>query len=475
MKYVSTRGNAPELGFKDTLMAGLAHDGGLYIPQNWPSFSPGALRALQGKSYTTIAKTIIWPFVEGEIEREKFDPMIEAAYKGFHHPAICPLVQTGANEFILELTHGPTLAFKDIAMQLLAQLMDHILAERATRATIIGATSGDTGGAAIQAFAGRDNCDLFILFPKGRVSPFQQRQMTTNPANNVFALAIDGDFDDCQALVKTLFNDHAFRAQFCLSGVNSINWARIMAQIVYYFTAALALGSPDRSVSFSVPTGNFGDIFAGYVASRMGLPISRLIIASNENDILVRLLETGSYTRGQLVATTSPSMDIQVSSNFERLLYEISGRDATRVCEAFSAFEKQGCFHLDEAQFSALGALFSAGRSTMEETAATIAKLYHETGYLADPHTAIALKVAHDHPQHHVPMVVLSTAHPAKFADAVTQAVGGDHAPYPAPPSWYEQDATGQQHVAYLANDSEVIKDFISSHSRLNFSAKKRV
>jgi len=462
MKYISTRGNAPDLDFKDTVMTGLARDGGLYLPQDWPIFSPTTLRALQGKSYASVAKTIIWPFVEKEMARDIFEKIIDDSYSNFHHRAICPLVQTGANEFILELIHGPTLAFKDIAMQLLGQLMDHILAERGERATIIGATSGDTGGAAIEAFAGRDNCDIFILFPNGRVSPFQQRQMTTNSQANVFALSIDGDFDDCQALVKTLFNDLRFRDRLCLSGVNSINWARIMAQIVYYFTAATTLGAPDRSIAFSVPTGNFGDIFAGFAAARMGLPIAKLIIASNENDILVRMLETGCYERGALVATTSPSMDIQVSSNFERLLYELNGRDSVKLCQDFAHFEKKGSLHLDEASHNALNALFCAGRSTMAETATTIADLYHQTGYLADPHSAIALKVGREHCQEHTPMVVLSTAHPAKFADAVKAACNVT----PQPPLWYQDEQEAPERLTHLNNDSEAVKNFIMANSR---------
>jgi len=467
MKYVSTRANAPDLDFKDTVITGLARDGGLYLPQKWPVFSPNAIRALQGKSYTTIAKTIIWSFIEGEIERETFDAMVEKAYATFHHPAVCPLVQIGTDEFILELTHGPTLAFKDVAMQLLGSLMDHILKERGTRATIIGATSGDTGGAAIEAFSGRDNCDIFILFPNGRVSPFQRRQMTTNPASNVFALAIDGDFDDCQALVKTLFQDHEFRDGWQLGGVNSINWARIMAQIVYYFTAAISLGSPDRPVSFSVPTGNFGDIFAGFAASRMGLPIARLVIASNENDILVRMLETGIYQRDRLIATTSPSMDIQVSSNFERLFYELSGSDGERVRSAFTAFDREGHFMLDAPQRSALNQMFSAGRSTMAQTAKTIADLHLTTGYLADPHTAIALKVARECANEwawkQAPMVILSTAHPTKFSDAVEAACGIS----PQPPFWYKQGKDAQERLNHLANNADCVKKFIMTHSRV--------
>ncbi len=306
MDYVSTRGEAPSLGFSDALLAGLARDGGLYVPREWPTFSKKEIRALRGKSYQEIAFTVLLPFVEGDIPADKFRAMIDEAYATFRHPAIAPLVQIGPNSFVMELFHGTTLAFKDVAMQLLARLMDHALSVRGERATIVGATSGDTGGAAIDAFAGRERTDIFILFPEGKVSPVQQRQMTTSKEKNVHALAIKGNFDDCQNLVKAMFNDTKFRDGMKLSGVNSINWARIMAQIVYYFTTAVALGSPDRKVSFTVPTGNFGDIFAGYGAKRMGLPIDKLVIATNENDILARTMKTGRYEMKGVKATTSP-------------------------------------------------------------------------------------------------------------------------------------------------------------------------
>ena len=316
--------------------AGLARDGGLYVPSQWPAFTRKDIRAMRGQSYQEIAFRVIEPFTTGEIEADALRAMINEAYATFRHPAVAPLVQSGPNSFVLELFHGPTLAFKDVAMQLIARLMDHVLAKRGERATIVGATSGDTGGAAIDAFAGRDRTDIFILFPEGRVSPVQQRQMTTSSAANVHAMALKGNFDDCQDLVKAMFNHGSFRDQVRLSGVNSINWARIMAQIVYYFTAAISLGAPDRKVSFTVPTGNFGDIFAGYSAKRMGLPIDRLVIATNENDILARTMKTGRYEMRGVNPTTSPSMDIQISSNFERLLFDASGREAEAVRRAMS-------------------------------------------------------------------------------------------------------------------------------------------
>ena len=314
MKYVSTRGEAPVLGFSDAVLAGLARDGGLYVPQDWPRFSAADIRAMRGLAYPDLAVRLLTPFLGGEISPTVFEKLAREAYATFRHVAVCPLVQLGANTFILELFHGPTLAFKDLAMQLLARLMDHVLAERGQRATIAGATSGDTGGAAIEAFAGRDRTDIFILFPHGKVSPVQQRQMTTPTASNVHALAVEGNFDDCQSLVKDMFNDHGFRDRVALSGVNSINWARIMAQIVYYFSSAISLGSPDRPVSFTVPTGNFGDIFAGYAAKRMGLPIERLVIATNDNDILARTLATGEYRTKGVVETTSPSRAISTTA-----------------------------------------------------------------------------------------------------------------------------------------------------------------
>lgn len=346
LEYISTRGEAPALGFCDALLAGLARDGGLYVPREWPQLSKKDIRGFRGKSYQEIAFRVLLPFTNGEIPEEIFRSMIDEAYATFRHPAIVPLVQTGPNSFIMELFHGTTLAFKDVAMQLLARLMDYALAERGARATIVGATSGDTGGAAIDAFAGRDRTDIFILFPHGKVSPVQQRQMTSSTASNVHALAINGNFDDCQNLVKAMFNDAPFRDGVGLSGVNSINWARIMAQVVYYFTTAVALGSPDRKISFTVPTGNFGDIFAGYVAKQMGLPIDKLVVATNENDIMARTLKTGRYEMRAVKATTSPSMDIQISSNFERLLFEANGRDASRVRAAMESLKQSSGFDI---------------------------------------------------------------------------------------------------------------------------------
>jgi threonine synthase len=330
MLHVSTRGEAPELGFSDALLAGLARDGGLYWPTTFPKLSHSDIAALAGRSYAEVAETIIGHFAD-DIDKTAFSKMVREAYGTFRHEAVCPLVQLGDNLFVLELFHGPTLAFKDVAMQLLGRLMDHVLEQRGQRATIVGATSGDTGGAAIDAFKGLKRVDMVILFPDGRVSEVQRRQMTTVNADNVHAVAIDGTFDDCQALVKAMFNHHAFRDQLGLSGVNSINWARIVAQIVYYFTAAVSLGSPHREVSFSVPTGNFGDILAGWVAKQMGLPIKLLTIATNDNDILARAMASGRYEMTGVRATTSPSMDIQISSNFERMLYEAHSRDPAAI------------------------------------------------------------------------------------------------------------------------------------------------
>ncbi|WP_139412927.1 threonine synthase [Bartonella mastomydis] len=465
MKYISTRGQSPALSFTETIMTGLASDGGLYLPDKFPQLSFDALRALRGQSYTTIAKTVLWPFVNNEIEYTAFENMIAESYATFHHPAICPLQQTGTDEFILELFHGPTLAFKDVAMQFLSRLMDYVLTQKNRCATIIAATSGDTGGAAIQAFAGNKHSDIFVLFPKGRVSSVQQRQMTTNQSTNVHAIAIEGNFDDCQALVKAMFNDHHFRKKRALSGVNSINWARIMAQVVYYFSSALSLGAPDRAVSFTVPTGNFGDIFAGYVAARMGLPIAQLVIATNDNDILARTLTSGTYETQPIVHTTSPSMDIQVSSNFERLLFESSNRDPMGVRHAMENLKKTGSFTLDEKQLKNIRSLFSAGKSNMAETAQTIDRVYKESGYLVDPHTAVALKVARENKKPHIPMIVLATAHPAKFPDTIKNACGL-HAPWPP---HLNDVMEAEEHFISLANDEKIVKDYISLKSRASY------
>ncbi len=462
MKYISTRGEAPVLGFSDALLAGLARDGGLYLPETYPQFSSDDIRKLRGKSYVEIALAVLTPFVNGEIPDAEFEKMVRESYGSFRHDAVCPLVQTGANEFVLELFHGPTLAFKDVAMQLLSRMMDYTLAQRGQRATIVGATSGDTGGAAIEAFAGRDNTDIFILFPHGRVSPVQQRQMTSSAASNVHALSIDGNFDDCQNLIKGMFNDLNFRDTLSLSGVNSINWARIMPQIVYYFTSAISLGAPDRKVSFTVPTGNFGDIFAGFVAKKMGLPIDRLIIATNDNDILSRTVATGSYAMRGVEQTSSPSMDIQISSNFERLLFESYDRDAAAIRGLMRSLGQSGEFTIADAPLKTIRNQFAAGRSTVAETAATIDSVLKQDGYLLDPHSAIGVKVAREHADTASPMVVLATAHPAKFPDAVKDACGVS----PALPAWLSDLMERKEHFTRLQNDLKVVEDHIRSHSR---------
>ncbi|MDJ1462039.1 threonine synthase [Nitratireductor sp. GZWM139] len=460
--YISTRGDAPALGFSDAMLAGLARDGGLYVPREWPHFSADDIRAMRGLSYSEIAFRVLSPFVGDEIAPATLRRIIEESYATFRHPAVCPLVQTGPNEFILELFHGPTLAFKDVAMQLLARLMDHVLAERGERVTIVGATSGDTGGAAIEAFAGTERADVFILFPEGRVSPVQQRQMTTSGAPNVHALAVKGNFDDCQALLKDMFNDHAFRDGVSLSGVNSINWARVMAQIVYYFTAALSLGGPDRAISFTVPTGNFGDIFAGYAAKRMGLPVDQLVIATNDNDILARTLATGEYATRGVVPTTSPSMDIQVSSNFERLLYFASGGNVDEIRRYMQSLKQSGSFTVEEKTLEAIRAEFAAGRSDMAETAGTIGSVLEESGYLLDPHTATGVKVARGLEASSAPMVVLSTAHPAKFPQAVKDASGVE----PPLPAWLGDLMERKESFTVVPSDLKLLQDHISRHAR---------
>ncbi|MCA0023504.1 MULTISPECIES: threonine synthase [unclassified Mesorhizobium] len=462
MQYVSTRGEAPALGFCDAVLTGLARDGGLYVPRQWPQFSMAEIRAMRGLAYPELAIRVLSPFLGDEIPAPVFERLVREAYATFRHEAVCPLVQTGPNAFVLELFHGPTLAFKDVAMQLLARLMDHVLAERNQNATIVGATSGDTGGAAIDAFAGRSRTDIFILFPHGRVSPVQQRQMTTSKAENVHALAIEGNFDDCQGMLKDMFNDHGFRDRVSLSGVNSINWARIMAQIVYYFSSALSLGAPDRPVSFTVPTGNFGDIFAGYAAKKMGLPIDRLVIATNDNDILARTFATGEYRTKGVFATTSPSMDIQVSSNFERLLFEASGRDPATVRRYMAGLKQSGAFTIEAAEIAGMRAEFDAGRAAMDEVAATIRSTLAASNYLLDPHTAAAVHVAAGKASNAVPMVVLGTAHPAKFPAAVEAASGVS----PALPAWLGGLMTSEEKYTVLPSDLKMVEDYVSRRAR---------
>ncbi|MGB7659047.1 MAG: threonine synthase, partial [Pseudolabrys sp.] len=394
MRYVSTRGEAAPLDFVEVMLAGLARDGGLYVPESWPALDREAIAGFAGKPYAEVAVDVIRPFVGGSIADGDLARMVREAYGAFRHPATVPLVQLDSSLFVLELFHGPTLAFKDLAMQLVARLMDHALHQRGERTTIVVATSGDTGGAAAEAFKGSGQVDVVVLFPRGRISDVQQRMMTTVPASNVHAVAIEGTFDDCQALVKAMFNHHAFRDRVRLSGVNSINWARIMAQAVYYFTAAVALGAPHRKIAFTVPTGNFGDVYAGYVAARMGLPVDRLVVATNTNDILARTFATGTYEIRDVVATMSPSMDIQVSSNFERLLFDATGRDAASVRTLMGSLAQSRRFVVSAQALKELRALFSANRADEQECAAEIRVWMKEANYCVDPHTAIALAVA---------------------------------------------------------------------------------
>jgi threonine synthase len=462
VNYVSTRGIAPALGFSDVLLAGLARDGGLYVPETWPRLGPEAIAGFAGRPYPEVAVSVMQPFVGDEISARDLRLMADEAYATFRHPAVAPLTELDPGLFVLELFHGPTLAFKDVAMQLLSRLMDHVLQTRRQRVTIVGATSGDTGGAAVEAFRDRDNADLFILFPRGRVSPIQQRQMTTSGAANVHALAVEGTFDDCQAIVKSLFNHQAFRVRVGLAGVNSINWARILAQAVYYFTAAVALGGPKRPVSFTVPTGNFGDVFAGYAAKRMGLPIDRLVVATNSNDILARTLATGRYELRPVIATASPSMDIQISSNFERLLYEVHGRDSTLVGRLMDALSRSGSFAIESGPLAAIRADFAAGRADEAETAATIRETYRATGFLADPHTAVGLAVARKNLAPGIPMVALATAHPAKFPAAVRAAAGID----PVLPEGFAGILDRPEKFAVIANDPRQVETFIADHVR---------
>lgn len=462
MKYVSTRGTAPVLSFCDAVLSGLARDGGLYVPEKWPLLCEETIGGFAGQPYANVAYQVIAPFVDGEIDEATLKGMINASYATFRHDAVAPLVQLNERDFVLELFHGQTLAFKDVAMQLLSRLMDHVLEKKRSRATIVGATSGDTGGAAIEAFRGRTNTDIFILYPHGRVSDVQRRQMTTVSDANVHALAIEGTFDDCQAIIKSMFTDLAFRDEVALSGVNSINWGRIVAQIVYYFTAGAALGAPHRPISFTVPTGNFGDIFAGYVAKQMGLPIDRLVIATNRNDILARTLENGHYQGGGVTKTISPSMDIQISSNFERLLFDVHGRDGDTVRMLMENLKQSGSFVLSPEPLALIRRDFEADRASEEETSAEIKNTRETTGYLLDPHTAVGRVVARRTCMDVPIMVTLGTAHPAKFPDAVEAAAGIR----PDLPGWAGDLMNREEMFTVLPNDIAVVEAFIKKHSR---------
>ncbi len=405
MRYISTRGQAPVLSFEQAMLTGLASDGGLYVPETIPTLSADEIAGLAGKSYEEAAFIVMRPFIGDTFTDAEFKEIIAKAYAGFKHDARAPLVQLGLNHFLLELFHGPTLAFKDFAMQLIGQLFQAALSRSGKRVTIVGATSGDTGSAAIEAFKGLSNVDVFILFPHGRVSDVQRRQMTTPPEANVHALAVEGDFDDCQAALKEMFADIEFRDHVKLAAVNSINWARVLAQVVYYFTSAVSLGAPHRAVSFTVPTGNFGDIFAGYIAKRMGLPIKDLVIATNQNDILHRTMVTGAYTKEGVTPSISPSMDIQVSSNFERALFDVYDREGAAIAQLMTEL-KSGEFKISQGAMDRLRDTFTSGRASEDETSATISAMHARTGEVLCPHTAVAVKVAGDHLSD-VPMVSL--------------------------------------------------------------------
>ena len=463
MQFVSTRGGAAVPGFSDAVLSGLATDGGLYVPERWPVLSHAEIAAFANRPYAEVAFAIISRFVEGEIPDTDLRRIIDESYATFRHPSMAPLVEIEPGHFALELFHGPTLAFKDVAMQFLARVMDHVLARRGARATIVGATSGDTGSAAIEAFRGRDTTDVFILHPEGRTSEVQRRQMTTVLDANVHNIALRGNFDDCQDIVKGLFNNARFRDAVSLSGVNSINWGRIVAQIVYYFTSAVALGAPHREVVFTVPTGNFGDVFAGYCARRMGLPVRTLAIATNSNDILARTLETGRYEVTGVMPTISPSMDIQVSSNFERLLYEATGRDAAAVTTMMAGLRQSGGFSIPPGALDAIRSQFTAGRASEAETSATIREVYARSGYLLDPHTAVAVHVARRLVGGDAPVITLSTAHPAKFPGPVLAAAGIE----PALPAWLSDLYQREERFTVLDDDQGAVEQFISARTRV--------
>ena len=463
MRYISTRGAAPALAFDDVLLAGLARDGGLYVPETWPRFSADDIRALRGLTYAELAVRVMAPFVGPTVGERDFAAMVEDAYAGFNHAAVAPMAQLDANDWLMELFHGPTLAFKDYALQLVGRLFDHVLAAKAERITIVGATSGDTGSAAIEACRDREAIDIFILHPKGRVSEVQRRQMTSVLSPNVFNIAVEGSFDDCQDLVKAMFGDERFRDQVNLSAVNSINWARIMAQIVYYAFAATALGAPDRALSLAVPTGNFGNVFAGYAARAMGFPIERLVVGSNRNDILDRFFKTGAMETRAVVPTLSPSMDIQISSNFERLLFDLFDRDGAALSAQISAFRQTGRFDVTDNQLGHARAGFDSHRLDDDETVTEIARIHEETGHTVDPHTAIGIAAGRAHRgDPSVPMVALATAHPAKFADAVERATGER----PALPNQLADLYDRRERCIDLPNDLATIQNYVLTHAR---------
>ncbi len=463
MRYVSTRGAAPALDFEGALLAGLAADGGLYLPEAWPQLSPSELRRLRGLPYAETAARVMEPFVGSCFSGEELRELTGAAYAPFRHAAVAPLRQLGPGDWLLELIHGPTLAFKDYALQLVALMFERVLVRRGERLTILGATSGDTGAAAIAACEGRAGLDVFILYPEGRISPVQRRQMTTVAAPNVHAMAVEGTFDDCQDIVKALFADGAFHREARLAAVNSINWARVMAQTVYYVTAAVVLGAPERAVAFSVPSGNFGNVFAGFAALRMGLPVARLIVGSNRNDVLTRFFETGAMSLGPVHPTLSPSMDIQISSNFERFLFELHDRDGLAVAALIGQLRAEGGFAVPAERLARAKNWFSAASFNDEETLAGIAETHRRAGVTVDPHTAVGiLAAAARRPPAEVPVVALATADPAKFPEAVERATGTA----PDLPAWLADLHDRPERVHLLANDAAAVRGFIARRLR---------
>ncbi|ALE15883.1 Threonine synthase [Altererythrobacter epoxidivorans] len=462
MDYISTRGSAPTLDFEGVTLAGLASDGGLYLPAEWPSFSREEIAAMAGLPYHELAARIMTPFVGDSLTQDELLDLCRQAYGRFAHDAVTPLAQLDERNWLLELFHGPTLAFKDVALQLLGLLFETFLTRRKSNLTIVGATSGDTGSAAIDAVAGREGVDIFMLHPNGRVSDVQRRQMTTVRAPNVYNIAIDGSFDDAQAMVKRMFADESMTSRFNIGAVNSINWARLMAQVVYYFASAVQLGAPHRQVAFSVPTGNFGDVFAGYVAARMGLPIAQLIVATNVNDILHRALSSGDYSTGNVTPTAAPSMDIQVSSNFERLLFDVGGRDGLALAEQMHAFEATKAMQLTNAQREGASGLFTSARADADDMARAIRWAHEHAAQTIDPHTAIGLHAAQQSDlDPAIPIVTLATAHPAKFRDAVERATGSR----PVLPSRIGDLFAREEAYTELSGDYNAVRDFVSEHA----------
>ena len=462
MRYISTRGQAPALNFEDVLLAGLASDGGLYVPENLPRFTVEEIASWAGLPYHELAFRVMRPFVVGSIPDADFKKILEATYASFAHSSVAPLRQLNGNEWVLELFHGPTLAFKDFALQLLGRLLDYVLAKRGERVVIMGATSGDTGSAAIEGCKACENVDIFIMHPHNRVSEVQRRQMTTILGENIHNIAIEGNFDDCQEMVKASFADQGFLKGIRLVAVNSINWARIMAQIVYYFHAALQLGGPARSIAFSVPTGNFGDIFAGYLARNMGLPVSQLIVATNRNDILHRFMSGNRYDKDTLHPSLSPSMDIMVSSNFERLLFDLHGRNGLAVSALMDSFKATGKLSVEEDRWTEARRLFDSLAVDDEQTCETIAEVFKTTGEILDPHTAIGVRAARECRRSlDTPMVTLGTAHPVKFPEAVEKA--GVKATLNLPAHLADLFQRPER-CTVLANDLKAVQAFVSQH-----------